>query len=107
MCEGDGIIQPEELDFDAVQRLLKEFLGGSRAILSSQLSVCCGFQELVEVLWLIQDLGNPLETTPRKINMEAENQLHLKRKISLPNIHFLGFHVNFQGCNHMTIICTY
>jgi len=24
---GDGIIQPEELDFDAVQRLLKELLG--------------------------------------------------------------------------------
>ena len=26
LFEGDGIIQPEELDFDAVQRLLKELL---------------------------------------------------------------------------------
>ena len=38
---GDGIIQPEELDFDAVQRLLKEQPGSRTALKRSQQKIDC------------------------------------------------------------------
>ena len=36
--------------------------------------------------------------TPLKINMEPKNH-PIEEEHYLPNLHFLGFHVNFRGCN--------
>ena len=39
---------------------------------------------------------------PWKINMEPENHLFEKEN-HLPNLHFLGSMINFQGCIHIFV----